>query len=82
MKGKVIFDGRNIYDPEAIKKNGFIYFGIGRRRGDGEMGMEMERWRDAEMTDGEIEMTEDGEWRIESNLLTDTETNVNIKQQL
>jgi UDPglucose 6-dehydrogenase len=31
MKGKVIFDGRNIYDPEAIKKNGFTYFGIGRR---------------------------------------------------
>ncbi len=31
MKGKVIFDGRNIYDPDEIKRNGFIYFGIGRR---------------------------------------------------
>ncbi len=31
MKGKVIFDGRNIYDPEIIKKSGFEYFGIGRR---------------------------------------------------
>ena len=31
MKGKVIFDGRNIYDPAEIKKEGFVYFGIGRR---------------------------------------------------
>jgi len=31
MKGKVIFDGRNIYDPAEIKKLGFKYFGIGRR---------------------------------------------------
>jgi UDPglucose 6-dehydrogenase len=31
MKGRVIFDGRNIYDPIEIKKNGFLYFGIGRR---------------------------------------------------
>lgn len=31
MKGKVIFDGRNIYDPAEIKKAGFTYYGIGRR---------------------------------------------------
>lgn len=31
MKHKVIFDGRNIYDPAELKKMGFEYFGIGRR---------------------------------------------------
>ena len=31
MKSKVIFDGRNIYDPAEIKRQGFEYFGIGRR---------------------------------------------------
>ncbi len=31
MKGRVIFDGRNIYDPGEVRKNGFAYFGIGRR---------------------------------------------------
>ena len=31
MKGKVIFDGRNIYDPERLKKLGFQYKGVGRR---------------------------------------------------
>ena len=31
MKGKVIFDGRNIYDPAELKRMGFKYFGIGRR---------------------------------------------------
>lgn len=31
MKGKVIFDGRNIFDPAEIRRNGFEYFGIGRR---------------------------------------------------
>jgi len=30
MKNKVIFDGRNIYDPAEIKRLGFKYFGIGR----------------------------------------------------
>jgi UDPglucose 6-dehydrogenase len=31
MKEKVIFDGRNIYEPSEIRKNGFVYYGIGRR---------------------------------------------------
>jgi UDPglucose 6-dehydrogenase len=31
MKGKVIFDGRNIYNPEEVKQAGFVYYGIGRR---------------------------------------------------
>jgi UDPglucose 6-dehydrogenase len=31
MKKKVIFDGRNIYDPAELKRQGFIYYGIGRR---------------------------------------------------
>lgn len=31
MKGRVIFDGRNIYDPEEIRERGFVYFGIGRK---------------------------------------------------
>lgn len=29
MKGKVIFDGRNIYDAKELKENGFEYFCIG-----------------------------------------------------
>lgn len=29
MKQRVIFDGRNIYDPKFVRKNGFKYFGIG-----------------------------------------------------
>jgi UDPglucose 6-dehydrogenase len=31
MKQPVIFDGRNQYDPEALKEEGFEYFGIGRQ---------------------------------------------------
>ena len=31
MKGRVIFDGRNIYDPQVIANMGFMYYGIGRR---------------------------------------------------
>ncbi len=31
MKEKVIFDGRNIYDPTEVMENGFRYFGIGRK---------------------------------------------------
>lgn len=30
MKTKIIFDGRNIYDPAEVKDLGFIYYGIGR----------------------------------------------------
>ena len=30
MKQKLIFDGRNIYDPAEVRKFGFKYFGIGR----------------------------------------------------
>ena len=30
LKGKVIFDGRNIYNPDDLTEAGFDYFGIGR----------------------------------------------------
>ncbi len=30
IKDKVIFDGRNLYDPEAVADKGIKYFGIGR----------------------------------------------------
>jgi len=30
MKGRIIFDGRNQYDPEEVKEYGFEYHGIGR----------------------------------------------------
>ncbi|HOK25689.1 MAG TPA: UDP-glucose/GDP-mannose dehydrogenase family protein [Bacteroidales bacterium] len=31
MRGKVIFDGRNIYDPLEVRKAGFTYYSIGRK---------------------------------------------------
>lgn len=31
MKHPVIFDGRNIYDPEDMRARGFIYYSVGRR---------------------------------------------------
>ena len=31
INDKVIFDGRNIYDPERMREYGFTYYGIGRR---------------------------------------------------
>src|SRR5680860_520260 len=31
MKNKVIFDGRNIYDPEEMNDLGFTYYSIGRK---------------------------------------------------
>lgn len=30
MRGRVIFDGRNIYDPVRVRQKGFDYLGIGR----------------------------------------------------
>jgi len=30
MRGHVIFDGRNIYNPDVLRELGFTYFGIGR----------------------------------------------------
>lgn len=30
VKNKVVFDGRNIYDPQEMEENGFKYYGIGR----------------------------------------------------
>ncbi|GEJ58304.1 UDP-glucose dehydrogenase family protein [Anaeromyxobacter diazotrophicus] len=31
MRLPVVFDGRNIFDPEAMREAGFVYYGIGRR---------------------------------------------------
>lgn len=30
LKGRVIFDGRNIYEPIGVKNLGFMYYGVGR----------------------------------------------------
>ena len=31
MKNKILFDGRNIYEPETVREEGFTYYGIGRK---------------------------------------------------
>jgi len=31
LKNKVVFDGRNIYEPSEMKEFGFVYYSIGRR---------------------------------------------------
>jgi UDPglucose 6-dehydrogenase len=31
MRGHVIFDGRNIYNPAVLKEKGFVYYGVGRK---------------------------------------------------
>jgi UDPglucose 6-dehydrogenase len=31
MKRPVVFDGRNIYDPDEMRQRGFIYYSVGRR---------------------------------------------------
>ena len=30
LKSMVLFDGRNIYEPEQVKKLGYTYYGVGR----------------------------------------------------
>lgn len=30
MRGRVVFDGRNIYDPKRVRAEGFEYYGMGR----------------------------------------------------
>jgi len=30
MKTPVIFDGRNLYDPDSVHEAGFEYFSVGR----------------------------------------------------
>ncbi len=30
MRQKIVFDGRNIYEPAEVRENGFSYYGIGR----------------------------------------------------
>ena len=48
MKQPVIFDGRNIYDPEKMHLNGFTYHGMGRGyNGNGRDGMTIQE-RDVE----------------------------------
>jgi hypothetical protein len=41
LREKVIFDGRNLYEPKAVVGHGFTYHAIGRRpRGKEEEGLD------------------------------------------
>jgi UDPglucose 6-dehydrogenase len=31
LSNKVIFDGRNLYEPETMEEYGFTYYSIGRK---------------------------------------------------
>ena len=31
LRAKVVFDGRNIYDPAAMRERGYAYYAIGRK---------------------------------------------------
>jgi len=31
MRSPVVFDGRNVFDPAAMRVRGFVYYGVGRR---------------------------------------------------
>ena len=30
MRGQVVFDGRNTYDPKRLRAEGFEHYGVGR----------------------------------------------------
>ena len=30
MRGRVVVDLRNVYDPERVREKGFTYFSVGR----------------------------------------------------
>ena len=32
LRGRVVFDGRNLYSPDAVEDAGLAYYGIGRGR--------------------------------------------------
>jgi UDPglucose 6-dehydrogenase len=31
LNAKVVFDGRNLFETETMKKHGFVYYSIGRK---------------------------------------------------
>jgi len=35
LSNKVIFDGRNLYEPEIMEEHGFTYYCIGRKKVEG-----------------------------------------------